>query len=708
MKRSTGITFSIIIFLTYFVIATKGRIYTIFTMFFPNFHIILLISVLFFGIVYTFLPKKESRKDEKLIRSLFFIIPFLVFAFSLFINRYFIIAPQPDDGIHYVWLSKLILNGKLYLETPDFYEHYYSNFMLNHDSRTVSIFLPGFSFFMAPFTFFGIEYAFNPVIAGINTYLAGKHATALKDRSAGVIAMLMFGFSSVHLLHGGFYFPHHFGLMLVLIAVYLIVHRAEKRSSFIIAGALLSIMLFIKPQNAIYTYFAVAIYVIFKERSIKSIFLFTVPFLVTGSMLMLYNFHLTGNPFIFIQDVYFNALDLREFCHRPGFGKGCTGNHGETLPPEGVTLAYATGITFLRLNNFLHRITVHPLMLLFIIPVIFKKPYKYFLYYFMPLCAIFAYFTFYIEGNFSGPRYLLESGALFVIAAGCGFSEIYCFFRNRKGIRNQFAAGSFAGIFVSTLIFFAFFVMPHLLVKTDPPDNLKTVKTLIEKENIKNSIILIQHTFTFHFYSILSIQDDPPHDKHGNLIIYSLGEILDRNIQKFYNGSKYSKIIKINKNDNDFSLSEVPFLENDDSYHAEIEMKFIPLRGKPKFVIGFLHIIEASFFDFKPTDNVNFSYGAQGILFDKSRENFYEFEHSVKNSGNYMVNIALVQTACTVKFSVMVNGTAATEFNPDNTGITIKMITFPSPLNAGKNTFRIIPHNEGCLILDYMNISERK
>ncbi|HPV21936.1 MAG TPA: hypothetical protein PK102_09930, partial [bacterium] len=139
MKRLTGLTFSIIIFLTYFVIATKGRIYTIFTMFFPEFHIILLISVLFFGIIYAFFPKTEVKDDNRLVKSLFFIIPFSVFAFSLFINLFFIIAPVPDDGIHYVWLSKLILNGKLYLETPDFYEHYYSNFLFNHNGNYVSI-----------------------------------------------------------------------------------------------------------------------------------------------------------------------------------------------------------------------------------------------------------------------------------------------------------------------------------------------------------------------------------------------------------------------------------------------------------------------------------------------------------------------------------------------------------------------------------------
>ncbi len=705
MKRFAGITFSLIILTTYFLLATKGSIYTLFTMFFPKFHIILFISVLFFGMVYAFFPKKESKIDERLIKLLFFIIPFSVFAVALFINRNFIVAPQPDDGIHYVWMSKLILNGKLYLETPDFYEHYYSNFMFHHEGKTVSIFLPGFSFFMAPFTFFGIEYAFNPVIAGINTYLAGIHAVKLKDRSAGIVAMLLFGFSSVHLLHGGLYFPHHFGLMLVLMATYLIVHRSDIKSSLLIAGILLSIMLFIKPQNALYTYFAVLIYIIFKDKKLGNIFLFTIPFLFTGSLLMIYNFHLTGDPFVFIQDIYFNVLDLKEFCHRPGFGKGCVGNHGETLPPEGVTLAYATGITFLRLNSFLSRITVHPLILVFIIFVIFKEPYKYFLYYFTPFCAVFAYFTFYIEGNYAGPRYLLESGALFVIAAGCGFSYVYNFLSDRSDRTAQFVAGSLTGSLAAMIIFFTFYLMPEMLFKFEEADNLAKVKSLIKEGEIEKSIVLLPHSFIFHHHSILSVQDDPPHDKYGNLIIYSFGEQLDKNIQKFYKGSKYDKIVKVNKNENNFSIIEIPFLEDDGKYHTEFEIKFIPLRGKPKFVLGILHINEAPVFDFTPAENVEFRHGAIGVLFD-SQEEFYEFEHSVKQNGDYEIDLAIVETGCTVNFSIEVNSENKIDFHPSENGIRMGKITFISKLNAGRNTFKIIPHDKGCLILDYMDISK--
>jgi len=53
-----------------------------------------------------------------------------------------------------------------------------------------------------------------------------------------------------------------------------------------------------------------------------------------------------------------------------------------------------------------------------------------------------------------------------------------------------------------------------------------------------------------------------------------------------------------------------------------------------------------------------------------------------------------------------VNSENKIDFHPSKNGIKMKKITFISALNAGKNTFRIIPHGKGCLILDYMDVSK--
>lgn len=704
MKRLTGITFSIIIFFLYFFVATKGQIYTIFTIFFPKFHLILLVSMLFFGLYHLYVAKKNEKLNETLLKSMFFVIPIGVFATCLGINLFYIVAPQPDDGIHYVWIAKLISHGRLFMDLPDFYEHYHEKFLLIQNGTYTSIFLPGFSFFMAPFARLGLEFAFNPLIAGINTYLVGIHATALKNRSTGVVAMILFAFSSTHLIHGALYFPHHFGLMLILISTYIIINRPADRKNMTIAGLILAVSLFVRSQNAVYGYFGIAVFLAFKERKIKPLIFFTIPFFIFGAALLGYNFYFTGNPFLFTQDVYFNILDLSDYCHRPGFGKGCRVPYGEFLPPGGLNLEFAIWITFLRLNNFLHQISLHPLLLLFIIPAIIKQPFKNFLYYFIPLCAVFAYFLFYIEGNYWGPRYFFESGALFLIGAAYGFSEIYSYFERRKEKLYRFAAGSMKGILFAAVINFSFFIIPNLLFKHSDSDDLYKLKKTISDNKIENSIVMLPFSFAFNFTSILSVQDNPPHDKNGNLIMYSLGELLDTNIQKFYKDTEYKEIWRVLKEEDGFKAANIGFMEDDGRSRIELEGKYFPLSGMPQFVLIMFPQMPAEPFHFKPDKRLETSLMLLGILFDGRKDSFHEFEHSMKNGGNFKIELKIIATECITGFDIEINGVQRVSYIPaEKDGV--EKTTFTSPLNTGRNTFKIIPHNNGCIILDYMDIA---
>jgi len=689
----------------YFVFSAKGEFYNVFSVFYPRFHIILLICIFVCGSCTLFCRKKLDISGEFVSGVLFYLIPVLMSMTCFIVNGYSIVSPQPEDGIHYVWLAKMIWNGKLFLETPDFYEHYWNNFITISNGKYTSIFLPGFSFFMAPFAALGIPYLFNPLLAGINTYLVGKHAAALKDRRTAVIAMMLFAFSTTHILHGALYFPHHFGLMLVLVSSYIIVHKPYNSGLYFLAGLILSISLFVRTQNALYTYFAIAVLIIFKDRALKPLIWFTVPFVFTGLALMGYNYYFTNDPFIFVQDVYFNLLNTRKFCHRPGFGNGCAGNHGEFLPEAGVTFEYAKGITFLRLNSFIHKISVYPLMLVFIIPAIFKNPYKYFLYYFMPLCAVAAYFTFYIEGNYAGPRYLIESGALFLIAAACGFTDLYEYFIRKNNGAAFFLAGSLNGLFAASIIFFSVTIFPATIFKAfDDSKDPQRIQKLIVDNHIENSIVMLPFSFKFHFDSNLILSDDPPYDRHGNLIMYSGGDILDRNIQKFYKDTQYKGIYRIYKNEKEYTAEKLDFLEDDGIYRAEFESKFIPVNGTPYFILAVFDNAPSTDFGFYPSEKVNFSVWALGVLFKGGTQNYYGFEHSVKREGTYDLEFAIAATECTVGFDIEVNGEIKAHYKPQPGPVRTEIISFSGHLKAGKNSFRIIPRNNGCLVMDYLEM----
>ena len=65
--------------------------------------------------------------------------------------------------------------------------------------------------------------------------------------------------------------------------------------------------------------------------------------------------------------------------------------------------------------------------------------------------------------------------------------------------------------------------------------------------------------------------DDPPHDKHGNLIMFSLSlpddiSDLDKNVLKYYSKSKYKAVYRFRKHlmkAGDFTVKKIDFIEND-------------------------------------------------------------------------------------------------------------------------------------------------
>jgi hypothetical protein len=381
MNRFKGFLPALIIFAVYFLIGTKGAFYSPLTAFFPLFHYYFTISLFIFVPLYLYTSKKNYSYPEKLKLLPFLIFPAAMFLWAFYYGYHYMkFVPYPADGINYLWLSKLISHGKFYLEIPEFKEHYHNNFISSYREKFTSVYLPGFSIFLAPFSRMGIAFLVNPALAGINTLLAGKHALKLKDKTTAIIAMSLFLFSSVHIVHGGMYFSHHFGLFLLLLSSYIIVHKERTLKNILISGLIIAPTLFMRPQNAVYIYFAFAIYLFAAEKKIKHIVFFTIPFLFFGFILMGYNMFFTGNPFYFIQDAFFDVLQRRKLCHRPGFGKGCYNVFGDTLPAEGTNFKFLMGITFLRLNNFLFRITAHPGLLFFAIPAVLKNPGKYFLY----------------------------------------------------------------------------------------------------------------------------------------------------------------------------------------------------------------------------------------------------------------------------------------------------------------------------------------
>lgn len=724
-EKITAFFFAFLFFILYVPVATGLHVFTYFTSFWPNLHICIAVTFVVLFAVYRIKPDILAKTGEIVVKYSIFVLPPAMFLVTLAVNRIFIVSEMPDDGAHYVWLAKLIANGRFYLPLPDFAEHYSALFMFMHDDKYTSIFLPGYSLALVPFVKLGLEYMFNPLLAGINTFLVGIHAEKLKNRHAALIAMLMFSAAPIHIMHGALYFSHHFGLMLVLASSYLLIHKSEKSLNFLFAGAILSYSLMMRPQNALYVYAALAFFILSRDKSVKKLVLFTAPFVVAGLILMVYNRFFTGDPFIFTQDVLFNTMDIKDFCHRPGLGKGCNmvAPLRSWTPLEGTTIPFLAHISFLRINGFIHWITFHPLMLLFIFPAIISKPYKYFPYYFTPLCALCFYFWFFLEGNYFGPRYLMESGAMILIPAACGFVEIYNKLINKKDKLPKIAAVSMHGFVAGALIFFMFFSFPLFPKKLPGLHNPAVIEKIIEENNIKNSIVMLPFHLLFHFESILRLQKNPPFDGHGNLILYSRGEKSDTNLRKYYSEKDFEAIWKMEIEKEDiagdalanrvFRAEKLSFLEDDGIYYANFGHKMIPAEGQPQMVYVMDNSYNKILEDILgPYRSDNFKFDDQGLFIifgEKAGQNYYGFEQSVKREGIYNVKITMIPTKCTPNFSVEINGIKSAAYAHEDTGNdgSPYVLEFDGTMQSGRNKLKIVPEANGCLILSDMILQKR-
>ena len=357
----------------FFFWGTRGKFWTVFTAFYPRFHIIFLASAGAFFLIELFACNKSLKLFDFFVDKRYFIFPFLGFLFPALIAVFvFDSIPHVIDAAHFLWTARVFIEtGHFHLPTSELYEYYQNTFNVDISGRYLSLFLPGFSIFLVPFELLGISYLFTPLCNGISVFLLGKIADKQFDAKTSLFAMFFALFSSFYLFMGASYMTHPFNLMLTLLTIYLVMVSENRNSFLILAGLAGAWTLFIRPQNAFFVYGGVLLLMLSKKMKFKSAVVFTLPFIFVGFLLMLYNFFYTGNPFVFPQDVYFFIREPYKFCHRMGFGKGCPNTEGDFLPEEGLTPKYAFWVSFARLTLLNFNLVGHPLIFVFLIASFF-------------------------------------------------------------------------------------------------------------------------------------------------------------------------------------------------------------------------------------------------------------------------------------------------------------------------------------------------
>lgn len=659
--------------------------------------------------------KALSLAIGRIVKLRYIIFPFIIFFASLLINIFaFKNAPWPIDASHYVWMSRLILQGRLSLPVPELYEHFNEAFMVINNGHYYSLFMPAFSLFMAPFVYFGIEYFFNPLMMAGSIFIAGKLTDLFAESRTSALAMAFCAFSSFYILIGASYFSHPFNLFVTLLAVYIFLKYPDSLSMLALSSALIGILVFQRPQNAAMTFVPCLIMLAIKmikkgeaERPVAPVIVFIIPFAAACVGIMFYNRHFTGHWLLFPQDVYNSVIEIREKCHNIGLGKGCEKNMGQFLPVEGLTIGYAYNVMMTRLSMMLYKLTAHPLMMLFVIPALIFSARKFTLFILIATAYFAGYFFFYIPGNFNGPRYFFEAGYFVLIIAAYGFMLTY-------GMIHRYFRPVMKAAALSSFMFLAVIIMPALISQQSNValNSVTQTKNIIDSREIEHSLLFLHHPVIVGttILNILNMQENPPYDKHGNLYLWDMGKINSAALD-YYRTKGFTGAYTVSLNDQSGEVEVEPLKYEKQPLVIEAELKFRPLTGMPKYGFFVFQFEETKIFGFEPKSSITLSnYFGYGIKFgDISESSYYDFTHPFLEKGKYMATINLVRTPCGGDFIFNVNEKPVNIVSSFS-GVEDKA-SFETEIDLknGLNSFRFTPlTKDSCIVFDNISFEKEK
>ena len=700
---------TLVIFLMFFVWATDLGVLLPFKIFFPTFHIFLLVSLVLSAAV--FVKFDFSTENLKFGKSPFFILPFCAFLISLMISIVFFQGiPHIQDSVNYLVMAQNFAAGRLHDKMPEHYEFFQFAYMIPDGEKVYSVFLPGFSFFLIPFVWLKIPIFANPLLTAFNVFLSGRIAEKLFDRKVAVVSMVFMLFSVFFIVMGGTYMAHPFCLTMTLCAVFAYIHMLEQKSVKypILLGVSLGWLALTRPQNTLFAGLALIshyLYLIarkhdgltFAEALKKGAFslLFFAPFL---AFLLYYNSIYTGNPLIFKQDLFFNYSEPRSFCHRFGLGTGCPRSNWIELPMEGLTFSHALLVSFRRLSPLIMNLFLHPLMFLLMpFAFIFAKSSKDFgklFFLFFIFSANFAgYFFFYFDGNVFGPRYLYETSFFLLMILAYSFCRISEGLFKRQNLNKLVKALAFS-LMLAAAAYQICYILPALKKSYEKGFwNIDAkLKAALDLAGIREGVVFVG-PFTMYGsgYALMDFGDF-----ESNKIVYvrDLGEKQNRRIMFDYPNRKYylASFKKLDNNDELPLITELfPPIDNGE-IHVELENKFYPLTGSPDFCNTFP---ERSYLDkyFEMNPPYELILPNQFLMFCRfvNLEQYYDFKQKINKSGEYEVRIRGIQSENMGNFDLLIDGKKVTELNFHAGTEKMTEISFNSRLEKGMRDFRIIP-----------------
>ena len=716
--KYTAVLLSIFIF---FIWANYFEIYKPLTIFFPTFHILFLSLIIVLSFAYRYL---KNTKIPDIDYKPFLLFPLLGFISTLLIDIFFFKRiPHIQDSLHYVSMAQNMLQGRLHHPFIEDYEFFSIIFQISDGEKMFSIFLPGYSAFLLPFVATGTTFLANPLLTALNIFLLGKISQRLFDRKIAVLTMFVTTLSTFVIIMGGTFMSHPFCTALTLIAVYFYLESLEKTGwkAPLVIGIAMGWLVLCRPQNALFLFiplFLHAAYLTFDKKDLSLIKKFTIAaaaFLPFVAVLFSINYYYTGNITVFKQDLFFNLIEPRNFCHRFGIGRGCPNTNWIEIPKEGLTWGHAFLVSYRRLSSLNLNLFLHPVSLIFIAVAFFRAEDKKEL---LSLNAVFllflftfgGYFFFFFDGNVFGPRYLYEVSFFLIILIAAGIRNVAELKTEKRDIGTAVRVVSYSFI-ASAFLFQMFITMPRLydayaygFWEVD-----SKLDAAVKEKNIHNAVIFIS----------------PEHLVGSGLAVMDLGDIEGNDIIYLRNlGPKQNARAMFTYPDRSFYMAKFKDMRNNRTppeiiplkkvkdygeYHVEMEDKNIPLSGQADYCNYFpkTKYID-SYLDFKPPYKLLKLYQRYYFCRFMNEKQFYDFGQKINYSGRYRLSFQVIKGPYTGDFRFFVDDRPVHELKTHEKEFDTGIISFEVDLKKGFRKFRLEPvsSNFPCyFFIDFIDFS---
>ncbi|MFC1713614.1 ArnT family glycosyltransferase [Candidatus Poribacteria bacterium] len=427
----------------------------------------------------------------------YFLIAVFIVAFAITnLLSYFMFehVPHLGDSIDQVFHGKIMALGKLTVPSHKYREFFSYGNMIN-DGKWYSQYPPAHSFLMMFGVVLGVTWLVNPIIGSLSIimfYFIGKE---VYDERTGRLAALL-GLLSPFVIFMSSGFMSHTSVMFFASLFVLFFIRTVKNGRFyhpLISGSSLGMALNGRPMTALAICIPFAIYAVvllikgFRKYMVRFSIMFVTVSAFVG-ILLLFNYLTTGDPLLFGYIAKFGDG------HYPGFG------HSPWGKPHSASMGLTQNLNNLNgLNKYLFEWPIPNLFFVFLIfATMTRNKWDYlFISSFWSLSI--AYFFYFFQSWYLGPRYLYEVSSMVILLTARGILRTpvlvnETFELNASPTRVKASVGT--AIAICTLIALSFNFPTFVKFYSE---NYRGVNTLVfeavKENNIENAVVFVRSNY---------------------------------------------------------------------------------------------------------------------------------------------------------------------------------------------------------------------